>query len=37
LEKETKKEEAVEENEDAKPDHNKMVGNDQKTEKVVTK
>jgi hypothetical protein len=37
LEKETKKEEAVEEKKDAKPEHNKMVGNDQKHEKVVTK
>ncbi len=37
LEKETKKEEPADEKKDAKPDHNKMVGNDQKSEKVVTK
>jgi hypothetical protein len=31
------KEEVTEEKKDAKPDHNKMIGNKQKDEKVVTK
>lgn len=35
--KEDKKEEPTEEKKDAKPDHNKMIGNEQKIEKVVTK